>query len=258
MLGEHVDESDLAGLLSKTADHVSVGISPPRHCERNLVPLRIGLCGGQVKVATLRAVDLGGLWHWVHIGTWLYISCLLFVNLPHECLDRTSELCLCQQIKQWDRRAHLCSYPEGGGSGRKPARKTRPSNRLWCCGQPPQKASNNDEACRVSGGVAGQMLASTKLMNAGSECVLSFLNCFEIIIYFLFNFNNNTHILCSTYSSSLSECKSLFVSMILETVSSTIVSWVSTRFVVRLIFPFTFWLRGLWLRFVLIIRCYGV
>ena len=90
MLGKHVNEADLTSLLSEAANHVSVGVSPPRHSESNLVPLRVWLSGGQVQVATLWAVDLSGPRNWVHIGTRL-ISSLLFVNLPRECSDRTSE-----------------------------------------------------------------------------------------------------------------------------------------------------------------------
>jgi hypothetical protein len=69
VLGEHVDEADLSGLLCEAPDHVSVGISPPRDREDNLVPLRVGLSRGQVQVATLWAVDLSRLRDWVHIGT---------------------------------------------------------------------------------------------------------------------------------------------------------------------------------------------
>ena len=48
MLGEHVDEANLACLLSEAANHVLVGISPPRHSEGNLIPLGIGLFRGQM------------------------------------------------------------------------------------------------------------------------------------------------------------------------------------------------------------------
>ena len=43
MLGEHVDEADLASLLSEATDHVAVGIAPPRDCEGDLIPLGVWL-----------------------------------------------------------------------------------------------------------------------------------------------------------------------------------------------------------------------
>lgn len=67
MLGEHVDEADLASLLSEATDHVAVGITPPRDCEGDLIPLRVWLSRRQVKVATLGAVNLSGLRNGVNI-----------------------------------------------------------------------------------------------------------------------------------------------------------------------------------------------
>lgn len=61
MLGEHVDQSDFACLVSKAADHILVGISPPRNREGDLVPLGIWLTRGQMQVTALRAVDLSGV-----------------------------------------------------------------------------------------------------------------------------------------------------------------------------------------------------
>jgi hypothetical protein len=43
MLGEHVDEADLASLLSEATDHVAIGITPPRDCEGDLIPLGVWL-----------------------------------------------------------------------------------------------------------------------------------------------------------------------------------------------------------------------
>jgi len=43
MLGEHVDEADLASLLSEATDHEAIGIAPPRDCEDDLIPLGVWL-----------------------------------------------------------------------------------------------------------------------------------------------------------------------------------------------------------------------
>ncbi len=74
MLGEHVDEADLASLLSEATDHVAVGIAPPRDCEGNVIPLGVWLGWSQVQIATLRAVDLSCLGNGVNIGTGLKMS----------------------------------------------------------------------------------------------------------------------------------------------------------------------------------------
>lgn len=71
MLGEHVDEANLASLLSEATDHVAVGIAPPRDCEGNVIPLGVWLGWGQVQVATLGAVDLSSLGNRINIGTGL-------------------------------------------------------------------------------------------------------------------------------------------------------------------------------------------
>lgn len=61
MLGKHVNESDLACLLCKAPNHISVGISPPGNSEGNMVPLRVRLGWSKVQVTTLRAINLGSL-----------------------------------------------------------------------------------------------------------------------------------------------------------------------------------------------------
>ena len=89
MLGEHVDEADLASLLSEATDHVAVGVAPPRDCEGNVIPLGVWLGRGQVQVAALGAVNLSSLGNGINIGTGLKRS--LFENLLHESKAQTSE-----------------------------------------------------------------------------------------------------------------------------------------------------------------------
>ena len=82
ILCQHVDKADLAGLLCEAADHIAVGITPPRDCEGNLIPLGVWLSWGQVQVATLWTVNLLCVGNGVNIGARLKIS--LLINLLHE------------------------------------------------------------------------------------------------------------------------------------------------------------------------------